>query len=188
VVGDVSETAADRPHHVVAMGVAGTGKSTVGELVAADLGVDLIEGDAFHPQSNIDKMSSGQPLTDEDRKPWLQRLAEIVAAEHEQGRPSVLACSALRRSYRDILRGELPEGSMFFVHLHADFAVLDARMQTREHFMPPSLLQSQFDTLEPLEDDEDGVLVDVALSVDEVMAEVRRALQAFRTKEDRRSG
>jgi gluconokinase len=178
VDGDVSEGQTDRPLHVVAMGVAGTGKSTIGELVAADLGVDLIEGDAFHPQSNIDKMSSGQPLTDEDRQPWLQRLAELVAAEHEQGRSSVLACSALRRRYRDILRGELPEGTMFFVHLHADFAVLDARMQTREHFMPPSLLQSQFDTLEPLEDDEDGVTVDVALSVEEVMAEVRGALAA----------
>jgi gluconokinase len=177
VDGDVSERATDRPVHVVAMGVAGTGKSTIGELVAADLGVELIEGDSFHPQSNIDKMSAGRPLTDEDRQPWLQRLSELVAAEHEQGRSSVLACSALRRRYRDILRGELPEGSMFFVHLHADFAVLDARMQTRKHFMPPSLLQSQFDTLEHLEDDEDGVAVDVALPVDEVLAKVRAALR-----------
>jgi gluconokinase len=177
VDGDVTRKQADRPLHVVAMGVAGTGKSTIGELVAADLGVDLIEGDAFHPQSNIEKMSSGQPLTDEDREPWLQRLADLVAAEHEQGRSSVLACSALRRSYRDILRGGLPDGSMFFVHLHADFAVLDARMQARQHFMPASLLQSQFDTLEPLEEDEDGILVDVALSVDEVMAKVREALR-----------
>jgi gluconokinase len=172
----VSEGQTDRPLHVVAMGVAGTGKSTIGELVAADLGVDLIEGDSFHPESNIDKMSAGQPLTDEDRQPWLQRLAELVAAEHEQGRSSVLACSALRRRYRDILRGELPAGSMFFVHLHADFTVLEARMRSREHFMPPSLLRSQFDTLEPLEDDEDGVVVDVALAVEEVMAEVRGAL------------
>jgi gluconokinase len=184
----VRQRQAEQPLQVVAMGVAGTGKSTVGELVAADLGVDLIEGDSFHPQSNIDKMSSGQPLTDEDRAPWLRRLAGLVAAEHEQGHSSVLACSALRRRYRDILRGELPGGSMFFVHLHADFAVLEARMQTREHFMPPSLLRSQFDTLEPLEDDEDGVVVDVALSVDEVMAEVREALDAFRTGGRRRSG
>jgi len=160
------------------MGVAGTGKSTVGELLAADLGVDLVEGDAYHPQSNIAKMSSGRPLTDEDRLPWLETLAGLVAAEHAQGRSSVLTCSALRRRYRDVLREGLGGAPMFFVHLHAEYGVLEERMKTREHFMPPSLLRSQFDTLEPLGSDETGVVVDVGLPLEEVMAQVREAVRS----------
>jgi gluconokinase len=163
------------------MGVAGTGKSTIGELVAADLGVELIEGDSYHPPANVEKMSSGHPLTDEDRRPWLETLAGLVAERRAAGRTAVLACSALRRAYRDILRGDIPSDEVFFVHLHADFDVLDARMRTREHFMPAALLQSQFDTLEPLEPDETGVVVDVALPVDEVMDRVREAIDAWRS-------
>jgi gluconokinase len=168
------------PLQVVVMGVTGTGKSTIGELVAADLGVELIEGDSYHPTANIEKMSSGRPLTDEDRRAWLETLASLLAAGRAQDRTAVLACSALRRTYRDILRGDIPTDEVFFIHLHADFDVLDARMRAREHFMPPALLQSQFDTLEPLEPDEAGVLVDVALPVDEVMGQVREALAAWR--------
>lgn len=168
------------PLHVVVMGVSGTGKSVVGNEVAAELRTRLQEGDDYHPRSNIDKMSSGTPLNDDDRRPWLQRLAEVLAGDHEAGNDSVLACSALRRTYRDILRGELPDGSVFFLHLHADYDVLENRMRGREHFMPVSLLHSQFETLEPLEPDEHGICVDVALPLDEVVGEARDALAAYR--------
>lgn len=166
------------PGHVVVMGVAGTGKSAVGQRLAEHLGVELVEGDAFHPRRNIEKMSSGEPLTDEDRRPWLEGLAAVLAERQANGTPTVLACSALRRGYRDILRGTLPSGSVFFIHLHADVDVLERRMRARTaHFMPPALLRSQLDTLEPLESDEDGVLVDVGVPLDEVVARVREALR-----------
>lgn len=168
------------PLHVVVMGVSGTGKSVVGNEVAAELRTRLLEGDDYHPRSNIEKMSSGTPLDDDDRRPWLQRLAEVLARDHEAGNDSVLACSALRRTYRDILRGELPDGSVFFLHLHADYDVLENRMRSRAHFMPVSLLRSQFETLEPLEPDEHGIRVDVALPLDEVVGEARDSLAAYR--------
>jgi gluconokinase len=164
------------PLHVVAMGVSGTGKSTVAALLAERLGLDYIEGDSHHPQANIDKMSSGVPLTDEDRRPWLETLAHLVRERHEQGRSTVLTCSALRRRYRDILRSGAPDGDLFFVHLDAPFEVLDERMKAREHFMPPSLLRSQIETLEPLEADERGVRVDVSLPVDTVVDEAVEAI------------
>lgn len=178
--GDQTPAAGDRPLQVVVMGVTGTGKSTIGALVAADLGVDLIEGDAYHPPTNIDKMSSGRALTDEDRRAWLETLAGLLVEEQARGRTAVLACSALRRAYRDILRGDLPVDEVFFVHLHAAFEVLDARMRAREHFMPPSLLESQLDTLEELEDDEQGMVVDVAEPVEATMDKVRSALADWR--------
>lgn len=164
---------------VVVMGVAGTGKSTIAALVATHLGVDLIEGDSYHPRHNIEKMAAGQPLTDEDRRPWLETLAALVDSEHRAGRSAVLACSALRRSYRDILRGDLPDDATFFVHLHADSHVLEERMRSRTHFMPASLLTSQLDALEPLQDDEAGVQVDAAAPVDEIMDRVHQALRAW---------
>jgi len=164
------------PLHVVVMGVSGTGKSAIGERIAAGLGVTLTEGDSHHPRSNIEKMASGTPLTDEDRLPWLRTLAGLLADQHADGRSGVLACSALRRPYRDLLRGTLPSAAVFFVHLHASHDVLEARMSQREHFMPASLLRSQLDTLEPLEEDERGVVVDVAPPIEQVVAAVRRAL------------
>ena len=168
------------PLHVVVMGAAGTGKSVVGHQVAALLGSELAEGDDHHPPSNIAKMSSGTPLDDDDRRPWLEHLAGLLAADHRAGRSTVLACSALRRSYRDILRGDLPDRSVFFLHLDADYAVLEARMRSREHFMPVSLLRSQLYTLEPLGTEEHGVRVDVARPLSDVVAEARAALAAYR--------
>lgn len=168
------------PLQVVVMGVAGTGKSTIGALVAADLGVQLIEGDDHHPPSNIEKLSSGQPLTDDDRWPWLETLATMLADEREAGRSAVLTCSALRRAYRDLLRGAIPTDEVFFVHLHGSSDVLDRRMRGRSHFMPAALLQSQLDTLEPLDTDEAGVVVDVAQSVEGIMEQVRAALTQWR--------
>ena len=163
------------PRHIVVMGVAGTGKTSIGKAVAEELGAAFVEGDEFHPKANIDKMSSGIPLDDDDRRPWLETLAGKIRELDAEGERSVTACSALRRLYRDWLRQGHPD--LFFVHLHTDYDVLLDRMQKREHFMPPSLLQSQFDTLEMLEDDESGVVVDVRVSIDEV---VREALVGIR--------
>ena len=163
------------PRHIVVMGVAGTGKTSIGKAVAEELGAAFVEGDEFHPKANIDKMSSGIPLDDDDRRPWLETLAGKIRELDAEGERSVTACSALRRLYRDWLRQGHPD--LFFVHLHTDYDVLLDRMQKREHFMPPSLLQSQFDTLEMLEDDESGVVVDVRVSIDEV---VRAAMAGIR--------
>ncbi len=160
------------------MGVTATGKSAVGTRVADRLGMDYIEGDEFHPKSNIEKMSAGEPLTDDDRRPWLETLSGKLATNREAGVATVLGCSALRRSYRDILRGPKNSPAVAFIHLTATFDVLRDRMEHREHFMPASLLQSQFDTLEPLDDDERGVAIDVdsplADVVDAAVAAVER--------------
>jgi gluconokinase len=155
--------------HVVVMGVSATGKTVVGEELAEELGCEFVEGDSLHSQANIDKMSEGVPLTDEDRLPWLRAIAELVAVRDSEGTSTVVTCSALKRSYRDVLRAAAPT---FFVHLHAPFEVLQERMQQRtKHFMPTSLLRSQFDTLEELGDDECGAVVDVSPPVDVVVEE-----------------
>jgi gluconokinase len=121
-------------------------------------------------------MEAGTPLTDEDRWPWLQAIADLVAVRDHEGTSTVVTCSALKRKYRDILRDAAPT---FFVHLDAPFQVLEARMQQRtKHFMPTSLLRSQFDTLEPLDEDESGAVVDVSPPIDEVVEE---AVNAVRT-------
>ena len=158
------------------MGVSGVGKSTIAQRLAADLDLELAEGDDFHPRSNIDKMSSGQALTDEDRWPWLEALAAWTEERRTAARDTVLTCSALKRSYRDVLRRADPD--TFFVCLLGDEDLLRKRMESREHFMPASLLTSQIETLEPLADDENGIGIDVELSVDEVAGRVRAALQS----------
>ncbi len=165
------------PRHLVVMGVSGTGKTTVGSALAHRLGRKFIEGDSFHPESNVAKMSAGEPLDDDDRRPWLQTLNRLMAAREAEGVPTVLTCSALKRAYRDILREDLPEGSVYFVHLAASREVLQARMESRTHFMPASLLQSQLDTLEPLGPDEAGRRFDVAPPVDIVCDAVEEALR-----------
>jgi gluconokinase len=167
---------------VVVMGVAGTGKSTIAALVADHLGARLIEGDSYHPRSNIEKMAAGRPLTEEDRRPWLEQLAELLDGDRRQGRSTVLACSALRRAHRDTLRGGRPPSGLFLVHLHADVTVLEERMRHRHHFMPTSLLRSQLDVLEPLEEDERGVVIDVASDVESVMEQVRASLPGGTTR------
>lgn len=161
--------------HVVVMGVSGCGKTIVAERLGDRLGLRFAEGDAHHPQANVDKMASGQPLTDDDRRPWLEALVAWTRERHSEGISTVVSCSALRRGYRDVLRAADPE--TFFVHLHADFDVLAERMRGRAHFMPISLLESQFDTLEPLADDELGVEVDVTPPVDEVTTVVEAAVR-----------
>lgn len=134
------------PAWLVVMGVSGCGKSSLGQAVAAVLGLPLIEGDDFHPQANIRKMHSGTPLTDEDRAGWLARLGEEMAAR--QG-GAVLTCSALKKVYRDRLRAAVPGLRFVFMQIDRDEAV--ARVQAREavHIFPASLVDSQFQTLEP---------------------------------------
>lgn len=170
-------TRPDPPLQVVVMGVSGTGKSVVGKAVAEAMGFEFVEGDAHHPQANIDKMSAGTPLDDDDRRPWLEELADILQTNRERKTGSVLACSALKRSYRDILRGSAPYDATFFLHLDLPYDVLLDRMEKREHFMPPSLLRSQFDTLEALSDDEHGVELDQDEPLGDV---VERAVHAVR--------
>ena len=167
------------PLHLVVMGVSGTGKTTVATELADRYGWEFIEGDAMHPPANIDKMSAGIPLDDGDRRPWLEALGRLLACHHDDALSTVLTCSALKRGYRDVLRSGVPDETVFFVHLAASFEVLRERMESREHFMPPSLLQSQFDTLEPLGEDEHGVVVDVSQPVAGVVAEAIGALEAL---------
>ena len=161
--------------HIVVMGVSGTGKSTVAEQLAEELDCEFIEGDSLHPRHNIEKMEHGIPLTDEDRWPWLHAIAELISVKSHDGTSTVVTCSALKRTYRDVLRAAAPT---FFVHLHAPFEVLEQRMELRtRHFMPASMLRSQFDTLEDLGDDEEGAVVDVSPPVEEVVEEAVNAVR-----------
>lgn len=163
------------PVHVVVMGVSSTGKTLVGARLAAALDAEFVEGDDLHPESNIAKMGEGTPLTDEDRWPWLEAIADRTREVAAGGRSTVVTCSALKRTYRDVLRTAADD--TFFVHLHGTFNLLAQRMRERQgHFMPPALLQSQFETLEPLETDERGALVDVSPSPDAVVAAALAAL------------
>ncbi|WP_254455374.1 gluconokinase [Paenarthrobacter ureafaciens] len=156
-----------KPTHLVVMGVAGCGKSTVGAALAERLGAEFLDGDSLHPQANIDKMAAGTPLNDADRAPW---LAEIGRRFSTSDAALVIACSALKRAYRDIIREGDP--GVTFVHLHGTRELLGERMNNRPgHFMPPSLLDSQLATLEPLESDETGIVVSIAAPVQQVLAD-----------------
>jgi len=147
------------------MGVSGSGKSTVGAALAGRLGVPFEDADDLHPKANIAKMSRGEPLDDSDRYPWLERIGEWLAA-HEHG--GVIACSALKRKYRDQLRHHC--SSVEFLHLSGGREVIERRQASRPgHFMPASLLTSQFETLEPLAPDENGVVIEVDGSVDQIV-------------------
>ncbi|GGK82591.1 gluconokinase [Streptomyces flaveus] len=163
-------------HVVVIMGVAGTGKTTIGPLLAGRLGVPYAEGDDFHPETNIAKMSAGTPLTDEDRRPWLDAIGRW--AHGRAGLGGVVSCSALKRSYRDRLRASAP--GVVFVHLTGDRKLIEDRMAHRKgHFMPTALLDSQFATLQPLQSDEAGVAVDVSGSPEEITERAVTALHGL---------
>ena len=143
---------------IVVMGVSGCGKSTVMRLVAARLGWAAAEGDAFHSAANIEKMRGGHELTDADRWPWLEAIAAWIGQQEAAGRDAVVACSALKRAYRDVLRWNHP--SVWFAHLVAPRDVIAERMAQRpHHYMPASLLDAQFADLEPLDATESGVSV-----------------------------
>lgn len=162
---------------IVVMGVAGTGKTTVGRLLAEALALPYAEGDAFHPAANVAKMSAGTPLDDADRWPWLDAIGDWIRGRAGLGGAGgVVAASALKRSYRDRLRTAAPEA--VFVHLTGARALVGQRMAARTgHFMPAVLLDSQFATLEPLQEDELGVVVDVSGSPEDI---TERALAALR--------
>jgi gluconokinase len=163
--------------HIVVTGVSGSGKSAVAEPLAAVLGFEFIEADEHHPPANIEKMAAGIPLTDDDRRPWLDALARLLAERHRRGVATVLACSALRRAYRDVLRAAVPPDETFVIQLSADAATLEARMRRRRgHYMPASLLASQLATLEPLERDEAGVTLDATPPLDLVVADAATAV------------
>ncbi|MEU9503686.1 gluconokinase [Streptomyces sp. NPDC048196] len=163
------------PDVIVVMGVAGTGKTTIGPLVAAELGVPYAEGDDFHPPANIAKMTAGVPLDDADRGPWLDAIG--AWAHGRAGRGGVVSSSALKRAYRDRLRAAAP--GLVFLHLTGDRALIQARMAERQgHFMPTTLLDSQFATLEPLGPDEAGVAVDVAGTPQQIAGRAVAALRA----------
>jgi gluconokinase len=153
---------------VVVMGVSGSGKSTVGALLAERLGVEFLDADEFHPPANVAKMAAGVPLTDEDRAPWLQRLN----AELRKRKDVVMACSALKESYRRTLAQGV---DCRFVHLRGPIELIRARMQERRHrYMPASLLESQFATLEP---PADAIAVDIADTRERCVERIRAALE-----------
>ncbi|MDH6128142.1 gluconokinase [Kitasatospora sp. GP82] len=146
---------------VVVMGVSGVGKTTVARLLAERLDLPYAEADDFHPPANIAKMTAGVPLDDEDRRPWLRALADWLGDRAQDGTGGVVTCSALKRQYRDILRAGCPDA--FFLHLSGGHALIEDRLAHRTgHFMPSSLLDSQYATLEPLQPDEHGTVLDVA--------------------------
>jgi len=150
---------ADLPPLIVVMGVSGSGKSTVGRLIAERLDIAFADADDLHPAANVEKMAAGIPLTDDDRAPWLALVGCTLAQSDRVG--VVVACSALKRVYRDLIRDSAPRA--IFAELQARPEVLRARMAVREgHFMPASLLESQLATLEPLQQDEPGLRVDAA--------------------------
>ncbi|GAA5109011.1 gluconokinase [Alloalcanivorax gelatiniphagus] len=164
----MTETVPSAARHLVFMGVSGSGKSTVALAVRERLGWEFAEGDDFHPPDNVAKMREGIPLTDADRWGWLGSLADWTAERDARDEPTIITCSALRRSYRDVLRRG-GEGT-FFVHCTGDKHLILDRMNAREHFMPPSLLESQLDTLEPLQPDEHGMDVDPTVPVERLAA------------------
>ena len=159
---------------IVVMGVSGSGKSTVGEKLAAKVSFEFHDADQFHPPENIAKMSQGIPLNDEDRVPWLQAMSNFIYEKSQEGHVPVLACSALKKSYRDILRGG--RNSIAFIYLAGDFDLIEERINARkDHFMPPGLLKSQFDTLEE-PDRQEAIRIDVSPDPDEIVVSVVREL------------
>ncbi|MDQ0870112.1 gluconokinase [Arthrobacter sp. V1I9] len=165
--------------HLVVMGVAGSGKSTIAAALSQQLGWACAEADEFHPQSNIQKMSQGIPLQDEDRWPWLQEIQSWMTAKARTGESTVLTCSALKQGYRQLL--SQAEGRVLFLHLHGEADLIGQRMQGREgHFMPPTLLPSQLATLEPLSDEElaaGSLRLDISKSPEELVKTIIAALQ-----------
>ena len=162
------------------MGVSGCGKSTVGTLLADRTGALFIDADDLHPDTNVAKMQAGTPLDDTDRAPWLAEILDTMSAIAEVGGTTVMACSALRRSYRDVLGAAA--GGVQFVHLDVEAAVLTDRVAGRaSHFMPASLVASQLATLEPLGEDEDGVVVSATGDPGAVADAALAALGALRS-------
>lgn len=159
---------------LVFMGVASTGKSTIAAMLAGRLGWSFEEGDDLHPEANVAKMAAGHALNDDDRWPWLDRIAEWIDERIAAGEPGIVTCSALKRSYRDVLRRD----AVTFVHFAGERElILDRMLRRQGHFMPATLLDSQFATLEQLGSDEKHIVIDIALTPQEQAAEVASRLR-----------
>ena len=170
--GDSSQT----PCALIVMGVSGSGKSTIAEKMAKHLGWRYEDGDKFHPASNVAKMSAGHPLTDEDRWPWLQAIADEIDRACKAGEHVVIACSALKRSYRDVLVHGRDD--VRIVYLRGTQELIAGRLAQRKgHFMPPGLLASQFKTLEPPDPDEHPLTVSIDASVEEIVDDITGQLR-----------
>ena len=165
-----------RAQPLIVMGVSGCGKSTVAAALASEDGLTFVDADALHPAANVAKMAAGIPLVDEDRWPWLDLVGEALADQ----RADVIACSALRRAYRDRIRSHVP--TVFFAHLQGSRELIADRLDARSHeFMPTGLLASQFAALEPLERDEGGLIVPVEAGLGDQLQAIRAAIAAFRS-------
>jgi gluconokinase len=182
VSGDSSQT----PCALIVMGVSGSGKSTIAENLAERLGWRYEDGDKFHPTSNVAKMSAGHPLTDEDRWPWLQAIADEIDRACKAGEHVVIACSALKHSYRDVLvHGRTDVG---VVYLRGTQELIAGRLAQRKgHFMPPGLLASQFKTLEPPDTDENPMTVPIDASVEEIVDDIASQLRLSASRIPRRN-
>ncbi|MDE9364967.1 gluconokinase [Luteipulveratus sp. YIM 133132] len=167
--------ASQQPQVVIVMGVSGSGKTTVAKGIAERMGWTFAEGDDFHPKSNVEKMKRGEPLTDEDRWPWLGAVGAWIDEQEGSGESAVVTCSALKRAYRDLLREGRPR--LRFCHVDVDREVLETRLKERKgHYMPASLLASQLADLEPLQPDEPGVVVHAEGDPQEVLEDTLVAL------------
>ncbi len=161
---------------IIIMGVCGTGKTTVGEVLAERLGCPFLEGDSFHPPENVEKMRAGTPLDDDDRWPWLRKLGKAIADEGENAALVIATCSALKRAYRDCLRDQAG-GETLFILLHGDRDLLNQRLQERTHrYMPSTLLDSQLETLEMPETDEISLSLDVRVSAANLVEKICRSI------------
>ncbi|XP_038161496.1 probable gluconokinase isoform X1 [Cyprinodon tularosa] len=181
----------------IIMGVSGCGKTSLGTSLSEKLGWPFYEGDNFHPQENIDKMARGEPLTDQDRFPWLLRLHEIIERERCSGSDALIACSALKRLYRHILLHGSMSGApticshqttshsaspeVFFLYLHGDYDLIHQRMVARQgHYMKAELLRSQFDILEPPSEEENMLTLDIRKSLSEMILEVEKHIKSLK--------
>lgn len=160
---------------VVVMGVSGSGKTTVGPLLAGRLGWPYAEADDFHPEANVAKMAAGHPLDDEDRRPWLETIARWIGERQQRGEPGVVSCSALKRAYRDLLRDGRP--GVHVVYLDGSRELIERRMVARHgHFMKAEMLASQFAALEPPGGDEEATTVSIDATPGEIVDAILRAL------------
>jgi gluconokinase len=158
----------DQPQALILMGVSGSGKTAVGELLSQKLGWPFFDGDDFHPKENVEKMAAGIPLDDDDRIPWLMNLHDLIADHLAERKSLLLACSALKQTYRDLLLEGNP--NTLFIHLKGDFGLIMSRMQARSgHYMKPEMLYSQFETLE---EPTDALTVDIGQNLDRITEEI----------------
>jgi gluconokinase len=179
----VPDKPGETPCALVVMGVSGSGKSTIADALAKKLAWIYEDGDKFHPPGNVAKMSAGHPLTDEDRWPWLQAIADEIDHVCKAGRRAVIACSALRRAYRDVLVHGRTDVRVVFLDGTKDL-IASRLAQRKGHFMPPGLLESQFKTLEPPETNENPVTVSIDASVDAIVEDIIRQLRISSSDRD----